>query len=447
MLISASLIAAKAVLLVVMAAFAGRAALRLVLGNRFNAATDWFSATSAGVVVLYIAGILTRRPDLAFAGLAIFAAGGAWIYLGERAQPVPPASAQTAWWEAVLAVLMVMATLAIPLTEWDARSIWFYHAKIFFHDGLDAQTWRYVAGETRWSHPYYPKLLPVVAGTTAWLFGFWNDYLPKLALAIVAVPAMLLGGRLFDDWRGRALFWALVFSVVRRFMWNGYMDGLLAVWSTVALLYVLAGCLGAISAERAILVSALALSICVGLKVEGWVIVASFAGGLIIVYGARWRSLRSDWGGYARACGLVLAPYMLWRLYCYQVGLGEGWATLSTDYLGRALSRLSSIATLSEISGQMFRRTIVLTLVLLGAVMFVLRAAGTAWRSASAAVLLIIAFYWLALFFVYLGTPIDVGYHLQTSVSRTVLPPRTWILALLVAAYMVWRGAWRPQAP
>jgi hypothetical protein len=44
------------------------------------------------------------------------------------------------------------------------------------------------------------------------------------------------------------------------------------------------------------------------------------------------------------------------------------------------------------------------------------------------------------------GTPIDLTVHLETSVSRTMMPPRLWALAFLLAALSMWHGSWRTPA-
>jgi hypothetical protein len=126
------------------------------------------------------------------------------------------------------------------------------------------------------------------------------------------------------------------------------------------------------------------------------------------------------------------------------IGIRQGWATLSVDYVARAGDRLLEMESLSRIGPEMFRRAMLLTLVLLGALLCVLRRVDGVWRRAWVTGLLILALYCLALFFVYLGTPMDLRYHLETSVARTMMAPRAWTLVLLLAGAMVWRGTWRP---
>lgn len=440
MLTFALSIVVKALVLVAVLALAGRALLRALFGRQ---AEDWAGATAAGAIVLYLAWIATRNAWTVAVLMLLAAAAGAWLAM--RTGPRAQSGARPRWWELVIVVLLALASVGVPVTEWDARSIWFYHAKVVYHYGLDPVAWHQVATQTGWSHPYYPKLLPVLAGTAAKLFGVWNDHLPKLAVAILVAPALLLGGRLFADWRLRALFWALMFAVGRRFLWNGYMDAVLAVWSAVAVLYAVAGTVGAVPAARAISVAGLALAVCAGLKVEGWVIAACVAGAFAALHLPRWRAWRAHAAPLAGAAALVLLPYFAWRVYARLADLGESWASFSGEYLARAMQRLGG-AELRLIAAEMFRPTMLLTLALLAAALIALRRAGAEWRRAALAGVLALALYCAALFFVYLGTPLELGYHLQTSVARTMMPPRTWILALLLAACLVWRGGWRAPA-
>jgi hypothetical protein len=445
MLISALWIAAKAAVFVAALGFAGGAALRLVFGRQLAPRIEPWSALAAGAVLFHCTLMLVRQVGAALAVLAVLAAVGAWLAIRERA--APEGEVKMAWWETLIMVLLGVLSIADPLTDWDARSIWFYHAKIVFYDGLDGATWNYVLREAAFSHPYYPKLVPALGGAAAWLFGFWNDYLPKIAVAVVLLPALALGGRLFADWRMRALFWVIVLATVKRYLWTGWMDGLLAVWSAVALLYVVAAFLGAVSRERALVVVPLALASCIGLKAEGWVIALCFIVGVLAItlLTGRAKPLRAvRFGDYARALAFIAAPYLLWRLYCAQAGVGEGWGTLNAAYLGRAAERLGS-GELAAIAQAMFRRSVLLWLLAMIAALAVLARTYPAWRPALAAGASILFLYWGALFFVYLGTPHDLPMQLRTSVSRTMLTPRLWVLALLLAGFAAWIGAWRTR--
>jgi len=445
MLTSALLTAVKAVAFIAMLAFAGRAFLRVVFGAMLKERVDPWSALAAGVLAFYLAVMLVRDIGASMALLGAIAAPGAWLWWQERA--LGPAS-RLAWWELIAMALLCVLVVADPLAVWDARSIWFYHAKVVFHHGLDTSAWAYVAREASFSHPYYPKLVPVLGGAIAWIAGFWNDQLPKLALAVLLLPALVLGSRLFPGWRLRALFWVIALVTVRRYMWTGYMDGLLALWSGVALLHVVAGLAGAVERERALVVTALALAICISLKVEGWVITLAFIAALVAarVLAFRRGTPTASIVAYARALALVAAPYLLWRWYCAQASLGEGWGVLSGAYLERAMTSLTG-PEFGMILDAMFRRSVLFWLACSLGVLAWVAWRRPQWRASLAAGALVLLLYGCALLFAYAGTPNDLQYQLASAASRTMLPLRLWSLALLLAAVAAWTGAWRrPEA-
>jgi len=417
---------------------------RLVLWIVFRQVMNAPASLVAGALALYVAMLATGK--IAWALVFVIALAAVELTRSRRIQ-VHCEGVGNRWWEWVLAGLLLITTVVNPFTEWDPRSIWFYHAKVIFFHGFDAEVWRYVSDENDFSHPFYPELVPALAGAAAWVYGFWNDYLPKFGLALLTAPAMLLGGSLFPTWRGRALFWVITLLALHRFLWNGYMDGPLALWSSVTILHIVAGLIAAIPRERAVIVAALGLAVCAGLKVEGWVIDACIVASLIAAVAFRWDwPDRTTWPGYARAAIVAIVPYAAWRLYCNYAGVASGWASLSSDYISRAMARSTELPAIANIAREMFRATILVSFAALAAALVLLRGAGRRWTRAAAFGVMTLAGYLLALFFVYLGTPIDLDLHLRTSVARTMLPPRMWLLALLVACYLIWLREWEPNA-
>ncbi len=92
---------------------------------------------------------------------------------------------------ALVCLLYVAPIVAQPLLTWDARSIWFFHAKMIYVAGSFSQATGWTHPSAAWSHVHYPNLVPVLAAQVAYLKGFWNEYLPKAALIFVLVPAVL----------------------------------------------------------------------------------------------------------------------------------------------------------------------------------------------------------------------------------------------------------------
>jgi hypothetical protein len=135
-----------------------------------------------------------------------------------------------------LLLLYLVAIVSEPLLEWDARSIWFFHAKmIYVAGGLSA--------DAGWTHPSvafaqvgYPKLVAVMAAQIMSQLQFWNEYIPKLSLFFLLVPPVFW----IISYSARSwsfLFLVCVFpAAFHRIMWNGYMDGYLALYFSCSLL-------------------------------------------------------------------------------------------------------------------------------------------------------------------------------------------------------------------
>ena len=137
-----------------------------------------------------------------------------------------------------LALLYVFPIFLDPLHAGDARSIWFFHGKmIHYAGGLTAAT-GLDAPAVIFSHVDYPKPVGVLAAQIAMLAGFWNEFLPKGSLAVLLLPPMLGIVSFFRGVRLSALFLVVVlFFGAGWHLWNGYMDGYLALYAAVALLF------------------------------------------------------------------------------------------------------------------------------------------------------------------------------------------------------------------
>jgi hypothetical protein len=123
--------------------------------------------------------------------------------------------------------------LTEPVTDWDARSIWFFHAKrIFIDNHLYAQLDNYAP----WSHNDYPPLLPSLAASIAKSLGFWNEYLPRISILLALFPILLISKWLFSNQLAFNLWVLGLLLICKTSLINGYMDSLLAI-------YIASGCL------------------------------------------------------------------------------------------------------------------------------------------------------------------------------------------------------------
>jgi hypothetical protein len=196
------------------------------------------------VHALAIVAGLPLRPVL-FAGAILAMAGlllaGRRMCDGYRPQRIRGAA--LAWVALGLAMTAALSAVLVmdALSVWDARGVWFFQAKLIYYAGslrADAGWREAVIG---FSHPEYPKLLPILAASEMTRLGYWNEFFPKLALVPPLgcyVLALLAGPR------GLASVGALCVTVIAilaggSLAYNGYADVYVALPAAGALMAVL----------------------------------------------------------------------------------------------------------------------------------------------------------------------------------------------------------------
>ncbi|WP_035496839.1 hypothetical protein [Citrifermentans bremense] len=134
-------------------------------------------------------------------------------------------------------IACLYVVLGEPVSGWDARSIWFLHGKMIFYSGSVDAGKNWLVPSLSFSHLDYPNLVPIIAAQVALLAGYWNEYLPKLSLVALLLPALLLLLSLFwGKWR-RLLLIAIPLLFTWPWLKNGYMDGYLALYAGLAAFY------------------------------------------------------------------------------------------------------------------------------------------------------------------------------------------------------------------
>ena len=385
----------------------------------------WVGAMGAGLGLLLAARRLRRRPLVC---------------------QVSPLA--LAWLGLALALIFTLSMMLPMDVLWanDARSVWFFHAKIiYFANGLRADSgWSEPA--IRFSHPYYPKLVPILAATEMLRFGYWNEYLPKLALASPLACYVLA---LFAGTRGRASASALGVTVVAllatgALLHDGYVDAYTALPAAGALWALLRWLSGGHrrDAEHALVLVGLAMST----KEEGRLFALALGVGLSPFFlvrrvrSAAWRFL------WSRASlpifALALAPALLWSMRAGGFGV-HNYLELNLSTKIRALHRLrtgalASImralidpashwfdAATSAVSG-------------LAAVAGVAKLLGILLSRRLRLVTLVCIstglVYFAELCAVYLMTPYDFGWQLGSSADRVMLVAFMCLLGVLADA-------------
>jgi hypothetical protein len=404
-------------------------------------------ALAAGLLLDYLLVLTGLALPLVLAAVGLLALAGlgraAWRWRTGAWQPRRPGAAALACGllAACLLALYALVVLHEPLWRWDARSIWFFHARMIYGE----QALRAHAGwahpSLAFSHPDYPNLVPAVAAQLATLRGLWNEYLPKASLLVMLAPLV--------PWvcsfrnRPAAMVLLVLFCFVSLDGWlsNGYMDGYLALYTGLALL--LFGRFLSHRRDVDLHASICALGIVLGLKAEGLLIVLAFCGALVLVGLPRPRlalaALRQRLAHdrvFLVTLFLALAPALLWAVLKQAWGLQNDLTANPAENLARLSERLSdgrtALALFEFLATRATATWLLLGLLVLAAAALKL-ARFPVTRGATVAGLTAVL-YFAEMYLVYLVTPRDLLWHLNSSAGRTMVGVT---VGLLAGAYLL----------
>lgn len=133
-------------------------------------------------------------------------------------------------------IFFLIKIIIEPVQLWDARSIWFYSGKIiYFNEGYLFEKFQ---NDFCYKCDYllYPKFIPSLTAYVATIFGFWNDYVTKLSLFLLLIPAIFFLREEFNDTLNFFLSLILLIFSLGFFIWNGYADGYLAIYTSISYL-------------------------------------------------------------------------------------------------------------------------------------------------------------------------------------------------------------------
>jgi hypothetical protein len=353
---------------------------------------------------------------------------------------------------ALLAVLL-LPWLGLPLHGWDGRSIWFFHAKwLYYAGGLAADAgWR--QPELAFSHPDYPLLLPALAALAAHLAGYWNEHLPQLGLAWLALGPLLAAAAWGRTPVSTAILLLGLPALAGPDLWQGQMDAHLALLVGVGLAWLARAHTTGRRGEAVL--GWLLLTLPLSLKNEALLalLLAIVVWG--VAHGRRWRGPapaqpphrwpRAAWWPVAAA----LLPWAMWQVYKALWGLRNdlvaGWPGL----VARVVERVQDGATLGHLgaalAGGLGYGTVALGIALLVTLAMRRRPALPVLLTALAGLL-----YAGGLGLVYLATPHDVAWQVQTSAARVLLTAQAALVTALALLVEQWELAWplrRPPPP
>ncbi len=398
----------------------------------------WALVIGSTVLLNYFLWALDVGP--AFAGVVVFLLLGEFIiFLGHR--PTSPE-----WPIKLLLVGFLLIMVSSPTPAWDARTTWLFHAKRIF---LSGDLYSQLDGYPSWSHSDYPALAAALSASLARWIGIWNEIFPKSANLFVAVPPILILASFLRLLSQKLLLVSGILLFCANNIVNGYMDGLLALHFTAAALITSALCglddrteITPRESTWLVPLGVLVFAAMTLLKNEGalGLLVLTLVGSIFSLarrqFAVTWRLLAMS--------AIASLPLLLWKLACSRRGIAT-----DLDQVGMAArfwNRLSNPGDVAEIAAAMLLRAEFIAPASLLLACHLLNRG----RKMNPFPIVVSALYLLAVAAVYLATPADLAWHLQTSADRTVLPVTTLLSYLCVrqisnpALVQQLLGGWRP---
>lgn len=340
----------------------------------------------------------------------------------------------------ILVLFLVMGftvkILGEPISSWDARSIWFFHGKMLYYanpDSLLNVSWLHPS--VAFSHADYPKLVATTSAWAASIIGTWNEYLPKTSILVLTLTATFLLFSLARNFTQLIGWLFLILLNIGNLLWVGLMDGYLAVFASLALWYTWRG-LEDNQGDQLLTGGVIALFLC-QIKNEGQLFLAIF---LVVIFPLsllQYKKLQQHTSRWALwPLFLTLATTFVWKNFIRANEIKNDLFQDSSAIANKLITRLTD-GSLSVISGfvaekSVFYQTILGSLfILTGLSVYAHKKNRVLLASQKAKIIIAFAAlgacYTIGITSIYLLTPHDLVWHLETSLSRTILIP-VWVL-------------------
>ena len=309
-------------------------------------------------------------------------------------------------------LFIIFISLGTPTFEWDARSIWLFHAKrIFYDQSIFSIGDNYAA----FSHNEYSSLAPAFASSLAFLVGHWNEVFPKLSFSLMFLPPLILTYAFLKDTQ-YLIFLSIVFFTIGKFLFNGWADGLVAIYFGLsAFLMYLLFIIDTNFFKNRLLFYLLAFCFFISLtliKNEGIALLfILFATTFIIkLYKGQ---LGKDISKLV-FLSISFLPIIFWKFFCYSKGIGDYY--INTNILLNLLPRLDDLNNYKLISYFLFLNE----KFLIALIFFLLSFWIKLDKELFSFIFIVTAMYIFILFFIYLSTPHDFYFQLDSTAARVI---------------------------
>ena len=302
-----------------------------------------------------------------------------------------------------------------PSMLWDARSIWFFHAKrIFYDQSIFSVSDNYAM----FSHNEYPNLAPAFASSLALVLGHWNEVFPKLAFPLMFLPPMILMYSFLKS-TNYLIFLSIIFYTIGNYLFNGYADGLVAIYfgSSAFLIYLLFIVEDNFYRNRSFfyLLTFCFFTILTLIKNEGSVL-------LLVLFTTTFLMKLYKGEIFKNIPGLALLslsflPIIFWKVFCYIQGVNSGDEQIfNTSLLSNLIPRLNDLENYTLISYFILLNEKFLFTLAFFLISFWLRRN----KELFSFVTITTAIYILILYLIYLSTPLEFHFQLDSSVVRVI---------------------------
>lgn len=390
-----------------------------------------------GLLLDHAIGILTgdlkAQSNIAWTSLIGFAAAIALAVRAYRGSQTEAARDAMFSKSTIISITLTTATVsavslavfAEPLVAWDARSIWFFHAKAIFFDGGLRPSSFWLNDAYNWSHKYYPQLASMLAARYAdFMLADWNEYAPKGVLVPLAVSSMLGLLVFYRNWKQLLFVLLAVVTLLGDQLTNGYQDGWLALYGCIAILALARWSSTRSRKDLALGCAAVAMTLC--LKNEGQLL---FVAALIpFLYGTYLH--KKHLHPRDAAVAAVFLPFIFWVIQKPRLPTGEG--LQGGGLIGRAMDVVFEWPELLYRLSVLVQTTAEDTFLLETALAFIIVGVCAKVTRHDLLIGAPTAIYTVGLVAVYLGTPYDFNFHVQTSLDRVTLFPTLLLLLGLI---------------
>ena len=309
-------------------------------------------------------------------------------------------------------LVIVFISLGTPLSGWDSRSIWLFHAKRIFYDN---SIFSVADNYADFSHNGYPALASAFASSLAVLVGYWNEVFPKIAFSMIFLPPLIITYA-FIKKSSYIIFLSIVLFIIGKFLFNGLVDGLVAVYFCLsALLMYQLIILNNQSYKKILsfnLVSFCFFTSLTLIKNEGIALlfILFITAFLIKIYK---KELGNDFFKLT-LMSLSFLPIILWKYFCYSEGIGNDY--INNDTLQNLSYRINDLE-----SYKLIFYFLILNEKFLVSLLFFFLCFWINWdRNLFYYISIIVILYIFVLFFIYLSTPFDLYFQLNSTAARVI---------------------------